>query len=238
VSGTTTQPTALRTDHSDLARPRTTGNICVVLEATPSTPTTQQQPALLTLSDASALGVPSTVFRPHNVQIPCGLTVVTGDEGTGKTTILRMIAGDLRLSTGSRSDSDGLWMDLRLPEHDEHRPDQVWDALAARYPRWNMGLRDALIDGFELREHLDKRLFMLSTGSRRKVALVALLCSGATVTCIDQPYAGLDHPSIQLLRAFLQDQSKHASRAWVVADYEADPGLDWRHTIALSAPTP
>ena len=75
---------------------------------------------------------------------------------------------------------------------------------------------------------------MLSAGSRRKVALVGLLASGATLTCLDQPYAALDMASMRVVREFLQDMADHPSRAWVVADYEADPLLDWHSQVQLA----
>ena len=85
-------------------------------------------------------------------------------------------------------------------------------------------------------EHQHKGLFMLSKGSRRKVDLIANLASGAQVICIDQPYVGLDAPSIGVLREFFEEASdagKRSQRAWVVADYEADRHLMWDQTISL-----
>ena len=90
-----------------------------------------------------------------------------------------------------------------------------------------------LAQALKLDAHLGKKLFMLSAGSRRKVALVGLLASGATVTGLDQPYAALDMASIQVLREFLDDMAAHATRSWVVADYEADARLPWKQIISL-----
>jgi len=41
-------------------------------------------------------------------------------------------------------------------------------------------LEARLVEGFALREHLDKELFRLSTGTRRKLALVAAFAAGAS----------------------------------------------------------
>ncbi|MEN9888483.1 MAG: hypothetical protein RL559_520, partial [Pseudomonadota bacterium] len=76
----------------------------------------------------------------------------------------------------------------------------------------------------------------LSTGSRRKVALVGLLASGTAITCLDQPYASLDMASVGVLRGFLQDMAEQPTRAWWVADYVADPALAWASVVQLSAP--
>jgi ABC-type transport system involved in cytochrome c biogenesis ATPase subunit len=154
-----------------------------------------------------------------------GLTAVTGDEGNGKTWLLRELGENA---------GDALWLDLRLPEHDENTPEEVWLQLQARCPGWCPELQADLTEALQLQEHLGKRLFMLSAGSRRKVGLVALLSSGATVTCIDQPYAALDMGSVRVLREFLGDMAEHPSRAWVIADYEADTALLWRSNIRMA----
>lgn len=160
----------------------------------------------------------------QGLRILPGLNAVTGDEGSGKTRLLR----DL-----SQSTANALWLDLRLPGHDEHTPEEVWAELRSRCTSWNAQLQANLLDALQLQDHLGKRLFMLSTGSRRKVALVGLLASGAGITCLDQPYAALDLPSARVVREFLHEMADHAHRAWVVADYEADPALPWRSMIHL-----
>lgn len=120
-----------------------------------------------------------------------------------------------------------------MPGHDAHTPEQVWAQLKPQWAHWNEALAQALADATGLSEHAEKRLFMLSTGSRRKVGIIALLASGAAVTGLDQPYAGLDRPSIQVIRDFLSDVAERRDRAWIVADFEADPELPWRQVIRL-----
>jgi ABC-type lipoprotein export system ATPase subunit len=155
--------------------------------------------------------------------LPTGLVAVTGDEGAGKTRLLRCFG----------EQPSALWLDLSLPGQDDQTPQQVWDALRPRCPQWNAPLQQDLTDALGVLPHLGKQLFMLSTGSRRKVALVGLLASGATVTCLDQPFAALDGPSARVVRDFLADMAGHASRTWVVADYEADARLSWQRQITL-----
>ena len=156
-----------------------------------------------------------------------GLNAVTGDEGSGKTRLLREL---------SESSAEALWLDLSLPGHDQQTAQEVWAALQARCPKWNATLQTDLTAALQLQDHLGKRLFMLSTGSRRKVALVGLLASGCALTCLDQPFAALDLASVRVLREFLQDMADHPTRAWWVADYEADAQLPWRSVVELPAP--
>ena len=46
-------------------------------------------------------------------------------------------------------------------------------------------------------------------------------------------FAALDAASVRVLRDFLAEAAGHATRTWVVADYEADPRLPWRRQIVL-----
>jgi ABC-type transport system involved in cytochrome c biogenesis ATPase subunit len=156
--------------------------------------------------------------------LPPGLVAVTGDERTGKTTLLRALVGQR---------PDAIWLDLALPAHDDVAAVQLWAQLARRWPQWNALLQQELAEALDVAPHQDKKLFMLSTGSRRKVGLVALLASGATVTCLDQPFAALDLASARVVREFLLDMADHPARSWVVADYEADPRLPWRRQLSL-----
>jgi translation initiation factor RLI1 len=152
-----------------------------------------------------------------------GLLAVTGDERTGKTTLLRRLG----------EEPSSLWLDLSLPGQDDQTAQQVWDALRPRYPHWDTQLQHDLAGALDVASHAGKQLFMLSTGSRRKVGIVGLLASGATVTCLDQPFAALDAPSARAIRDFLTDMADHPSRTWVVADYVADAALPWRWHIYL-----
>jgi len=168
--------------------------------------------------------------------LPCGLVAITGDERSGKTTLLRSLCGELPPQHGFKASTDARWLDLALPGQDAQSPLQVWARLQQRSPRWNTELHDELVDALDLLNHQHKTLHMLSAGSRRKVGIAGLLACGATLTCLDQPYAALDLASVQVLRAFMNDVADHPSRTWVVADYVADPSLPWARVIALGAP--
>jgi ABC-type multidrug transport system ATPase subunit len=159
--------------------------------------------------------------RPLSFSLRPGLSLVRGGEQRGKTRLLGLIAAAAAargLSCCHAEPTD--------PAEDE-TPARAW--LAAQQARagapWREVAAAGLVEAFALGEHLDKRLLMLSAGSRRKLGLVAAAASGAALTLLDQPYAALDGRSARLLSELLAEAAEGRERAWVLADYELPAGL-------------
>lgn len=188
----------------------------------------------------------SPLFHALSLNVPAGVTCVTADEGAGKTSLLRLLATDLRPSSGrlatghttwpdqaSAYRQQVFWCDLKSPEHDETTVQEIWDALRLHYPSWNDALLQELAQALDMDDHRHKRLNMLSAGSRRKVMITAALASGATVTLLDQPFVALDLSSIRAIKSFLNEAAHHADRAWIVADYEVPSQLTLASILTL-----
>lgn len=194
---------------------------------------TNPYPALLHARGLCAAPEMRVLQTPFDLDIHPGLVAVTGDEGVGKTLLLHWLSGLQTPMQGTLDALDACCLNLALPEDNARTPREVWQRLRGQFAHWNADLLDELAHALSLTAHQDKALFQLSTGSRRKVGIAASLASGATLVCLDQPWTALDLASIRMLQEFLQDMADHAQRAWIVADYEADPTLPWRQVIAL-----
>ena len=190
----------------------------------------------------------SALFADWSLVITPGVTWLGGDESTGKTTLLRLLAGELSAQHGSlwvngvalaeqsaAYRSQVAWVDPRTQAFDALNPHAVWERLRSQHPNWNAALLAELIDGLGLESHLGKSLTMLSTGTKRKVFLAGTLASGAAVTLLDEPFAALDKASIDLLLELLQEAARHPSRAWVVADYVAPRDVVLAGVVGLGA---
>jgi ABC-type multidrug transport system ATPase subunit len=178
--------------------------------------------------------------------LPPGLSLVTGEDGCGKSTLLRLLAGDLLATAGTIAlqgraltprdpawREQVFWIDPQTDAHDAIRAGDVLDKLRQRHPQWSSEAVADLVDGFALGPHLAKPLYMLSAGSKRKVWLTAAFAAGTAVTLIDQPFAALDGAAKGFLRELLEDVAGHPSRAWVIADHEAPPGVPLAATLRL-----
>lgn len=175
-----------------------------------------------------------------------GVHLLRGEDGCGKSTLLSLLAGERAAQAGTLSIAgvplqlDAMayrqsvfWIDPHSDAFDQTNAHVAWAELAARHPAFNPALLADLADAFGLKEHAHKPLYMLSTGSKRKVWLCAAFAAGAPLTLIDQPFAALDGPSIRLLRELLAEASEHPQRAWLLADHDAPAGVSLGQVINL-----
>ena len=183
----------------------------------------------------TAQGITQGPIQNLSFTWPTGVNWVCGDEGTGKTTLLRLLAGDVLPTSGTVLVPAGgvFWVDLQNPAHDNTTVQACWDALRVQHPNWNDVLLQDLADALDMHQHRSKRLNMLSTGSRRKAMVGAALASGATVALMDQPFTALDLASIRVIKEFLHEAAEHPTRAWIVADYEAPHDLPLASVLSL-----
>lgn len=184
-----------------------------------------------------------------SLDVPAGATLLQGGDGCGKTTLLRVLAGELAPQAGTlvlhgtplrtapaAYRAQVFWADPRAPGWDANTPQGWFTHWATRWPRWDAAALEAHVEGFGLAPHRAKPMEQLSTGSRRKVLMAAALASGAPLALVDEPIAGLDRPSIAYLQQALAQVAQVGAaegRAVVVAHYDALGGVPWTQVVAL-----
>lgn len=187
-----------------------------------------------------------TLFSDWSAALSPGVTLVLGGDGRGKTTLLRLLAGELAADAGELS-INGItlqthakeyrqqvfWTEPRTEAFDQLTPGHYFDVQRHAYAGFDDGVLAQCVDGLALAPELNKQLFMLSTGSKRKVWLAAAFASGAALTLLDMPFAALDKASKGFVLALLQDAAAHPTRALVVADYAAPAGVPLAGVIDL-----
>jgi ABC-type multidrug transport system ATPase subunit len=187
------------------------------------------------------------LFEKWSMHLPVGLTWIHGDEGSGKSTLLRLLSSVLSAQAGELCingtclqnqpeayRAQAFWAEPHSEVFDTMSPLEYFDSLRLHYPYFNTVMLTGLQQALDLTVHLEKKLFMLSNGSKRKVWLAAAFASGAALTLIDNPFAALDRSSIKVVGELLEDATEHPTRVFVVADYEIPEGLSPKKIINLS----
>ena len=188
------------------------------------------------------------LFSHLTLGIPAGVSLVLGGDGSGKTTLLQLLAGalpahagELQINGVSLKEAPNaylaqvFWADPRADDFDQITPLDYFERLHLRYPRFNDPFLSNLTQGLALGPHLHKPLYMLSTGSKRKVWLAGAFAAGAAVTLLDEPFAALDKLSIGFATELLKDAAEHPKRTWVIAAYEAPAAVPLASVIHLPA---
>ncbi|MBP0599000.1 ATP-binding cassette domain-containing protein [Herbaspirillum sp. LeCh32-8] len=189
------------------------------------------------------------LFHDLSAKIAPGVTLVRGGDGRGKTTLLQLLAGQMPVKDGVlqldgiRLDEDSeayrrrvFYVDPRTEAYDQQTPPEFFAAMRKHFPAFDEARLPALTEGLSLTPHLEKKLFMLSTGSKRKVYLAAAFAANATLTLLDDPFAGLDRASINFFIQTLDAQAalpRTGQQAWVLAMYEPPAGIALAATIDL-----
>lgn len=161
--------------------------------------------------------------------IDAGVTQLHGDTGSGKSTLLRVMAGVQpaagRLTLGgARLDTEPeayrrsvFFCDPATEAFEQVTGHACTAALGASDARFDNVLWRTLVEAFALEPHLDKPMYMLSTGSKRKVWLAAALASGRPLTLLDEPAGALDAASVRCLWTTLAGLANDPRRAFVIA---------------------
>ena len=179
-------------------------------------------------------------------RLGAGLTLVIGGDGVGKTTLLRLLAAELKPTSGQLTvNQQDAW-----PQPAAYRRQVFWcnpvsdqldhlsgHAYLQHHSQQNANWQDHactdLVDHLELTEHLTKPLLGLSAGMRRKLRLAAALASGAPLTLLDDPFAALDKRSGGQVMELLLDCSEATHRVFVAAMHEQPADLSTAPVVRL-----
>jgi ATP-binding cassette subfamily F protein 3 len=131
---------------------------------------------------------------------------LVGKNGTGKTTLLKVLAGEKELDAGKKRLGHGVKIGF-LSQHEEFGT-QARTVLEAAVRATGLKPNEAraLLGRFLFSgEAAEKPVDGLSGGERKRLSLAALVASGANVLVLDEPTNHLDLESREALEAALQD---------------------------------
>lgn len=157
---------------------------------------------LLRLENVACIRGGRLLFEGVDLRLQAGeAAVVTGPNGVGKSSLIRIAAGLLRASGGAvvRGGAVGLAdealaLDQKLALG---RALRFWAGL-------DRASADAGMEALGLSRLADVPVRMLSAGQRKRAALARVVASGATLWLLDEPLNGLDAEGTQRLAAAME----------------------------------
>ena len=174
--------------------------------------------------------------------------VIFGANGTGKTTLIKVLATIYKPSSGSIR-IEGL--DIREKSKEIRRQIGVVSHQTYLYPNLtvrenlkfygkmyglsdlDMCIRDT-VARVGLSSHLHDRIIGLSRGMLQRLSIARALIHNPAILLLDEPETGLDRHAMTLFREIL-DASKAQLRTVVVTTHNLDYGLEIADSVAVLA---
>jgi heme exporter protein A len=172
---------------------------------------------------------------------PRQLLHIRGPNGTGKTTLLRVVCGLLRPELGlvwwlgnSIASVRGEYQAALA--YASHEPALKADLTALENLRFAVGLKRR-VTADELRASLgrtgvaacaDLPARVLSAGQRRRVAMARVLAMSASLWLLDEPFTNLDAAGTELVSGLLLEHVLQGGLALVVAHHDLKLDCDVR----------
>lgn len=172
------------------------------------------QGASLTAHDLACQRGERLLFRGLSFELGSGEALrVAGANGTGKSSLLRIIAGLLRPLVGTCESQGRVALLDERPALDPHLPLGKALAFWQRIDGWQHLPLDRL--GLDHLEDVPVRY--LSTGQKKRAALARLMGQAAPVWLLDEPLNGLDTAAVAMVEALVAEHCANGGIALVAS---------------------
>ena len=171
---------------------------------------------------------------------PKDCIVLSGPNGGGKTTLLRLMAGLLPPTAGTIERRKGITVGY-LPQYrhiDRHFPTTVGDIVRSglacrkriwqRFDKTHRARVEEMLRLFHLEDLAERPISDLSGGQWQRTLLARALAPQPDLLLLDEPETHLDEPSREELYGILQRWSRHCAMVVVSHNVEHFPEIAGR----------
>ena len=182
-----------------------------------------------------------------DMSVPWGESLsLFGANGSGKTTLLRILATSARPDAGTvrvagydlRRQTERVRRRIGVVGHRSFLYDDLTPRENLNYYARLYGVREresrisAVLDRVGLSARANHRVRTLSNGMQRRAAIARAILHQPDVLLLDEPEAGLDQDSRQMLGGLL-DQWTSEGRSVVFTTHDIELGIAWGHRAAV-----
>lgn len=178
---------------------------------------------ILKLNDVHQAYGSRMVLRQISFELKKGEGIaLTGPNGAGKTTLLKLLAGLIRPHSGTIEAPHRL-LSLFMGEAFFYRElslEQNLSFFSSLYTSPSSRLLE-LIPLFGLAPFFDRPVSTLSRGEKMRGALARTFLKESPLYLLDEPFSGLDDPSIDILQKYLTSL-KRQGKSFLIATHDRE----------------
>ena len=157
------------------------------------------------------------VLKALSLDVPKGkITAILGGNGVGKSTLLHVIAGNMKPYIGKIKNTDNLSVGY-LPQNPQvmFAEKTVREELALK--NVTNDITENIIKYFDLEDCLKKHPFDLSGGQMEKLALAKMVLRDYDVLLLDEPGKGMDYAFKEKLGLYLKEMADNGKTILIVS---------------------
>ena len=170
---------------------------------------------------------------------------IAGETGSGKSSLLKMIAGLVQPNSGSIffEDEKVMGPDFQLihghpgiaylSQHYELRNNYrvgEWLEMGTRLPQSEAA---TIFDVCRISHLLARKTHQLSGGEKQRIALARLLAGSPRLLLLDEPFSNLDPIHKQLLKEVLEDLSSRLQISCILTSHDPLDTLSWADELLI-----
>ena len=193
-----------------------------------------QTEELLKLEDVIISQGNKELLNTTDFKIHKGITTLTGDNGTGKTTLLHAISqlkkykGSFYFKNSKVKKSRKLYKKISTCLQDAFQQFislMPREEISIQKDIWNHATlwQERLLKEFDLEKELDKSLYYYSGGQRKLIQLMCLLSQKTELLLLDEPFTHLDKRACSFIMDWIEENKRLAGQSFIIVSHRLEP---------------
>lgn len=153
------------------------------------------------------------IIKDFNLEIPdCGLTIIDKPSGFGKTTLAKLIAEEIRPTSGK------ITSDFKKVVQLKQKPKLIEEATVRESLDLTGFASQSLVEKLELKPYLDTKISALSEGYRQRVAFARAVLQVGELYIFDEPFQFQDEKGREVMGEYIDCLAKDRACLLLVHD--------------------